>query len=96
METVGERIGNLRREKGLSLAALADQAGMTSQGLWNLENNVVGKTFEKLALLAKALGCRIDDLFPEMDEPKEEESVGEGKTVGADGFEDETMEGWAE
>lgn len=95
METVGERIGNLRRERGLSLAALADQAGMTSQGLWNLENNVVGKTFEKLALLAKALGCRIDDLFPEMDAP-EGANVSEGKTVCADGFEDETMEGWAE
>ena len=96
METVGERIRNLRKEKGMSLAALAESVDMTSQSLWNLENNMVGKTFEKLAPLAKALSCRIDDLFPEMDEPKEEESVGEGKTVGADGFEDETMEGWAE
>ena len=97
METVGERIGNLRREKGLSLAALADQTGMTSQGLWNLENNMVGKTFEKLVPLAKALGCRIDDLFPEMDMSKEETNVSEGKTVSADGFEDDdAMEGWAE
>lgn len=90
METIGERIGNLRRQKGLSLAALAEQADMTSQGLWNLENNVVGKTFEKLVLLAKALDCQIDDLFPQMD------GAQESKTVCADGFEDETMEGWNE
>lgn len=83
METIGERIGNLRKQKGLSLAALADKAGMTSQSLWNLENNMVGKTFEKLVPLAKELGCRIDDLFPEMDEVK---------TARADGFEDDSLD----
>lgn len=68
METIGERIRKKRKEKGMSMVALAADAGMTSQNLWNLENDMVGKTYEKLAPLAKALGCRIDDLFPEMDE----------------------------
>lgn len=95
METVGERIRKLRKEKGMSQTALAESVDMTSQSLWNLENNMAGKTFEKLAPLAKALGCRIDDLFPEMDAP-EEANVSEGKTVCADGFDDETMEGWVE
>ena len=82
METIGERIRRLRKENELGLNVLAERVGMSSQALWNLENDVVGKTFEKLAPLAKALGCRIDDLFPEMDAPEE------SKTVGADGFED--------
>lgn len=90
METIGERIRNLRKRRGLSLAGLAESVDMTSQSLWNLENNMVGKTFEKLAPLARALDCRIDDLFPEMDEPQE------SKTVCADGFEDEALEGWSE
>ena len=94
MESIGERIRSLRKGKELSLAALAEKADMSSQNLWNLENDMVGKTFEKLAPLAKALGCRIDDLFPEMDET----SAGqEGKPVSADGFESESgLEGWAE
>lgn len=79
METIGERIRKKRRAKGLGLSALAETAGMTSQNLWNLENDMVGKTFEKLAPLAKALECRIDDLFPEMDDVK---------TASAGGFDD--------
>lgn len=90
METIGERIRRLRKKNDLGLNVLAEKVGMSSQALWNLENDVVGKSFVKLAPLAKALGCRIDDLFPEMDETQED------KTVCTDGFEDETMEGWSE
>jgi transcriptional regulator with XRE-family HTH domain len=90
METIGERIRRLRKKNDLGLNVLAEKVGMSSQALWNLENDVVGKSFVKLAPLAKALGCRIDDLFPEMDETQED------KTVCADGFEDEAMEGWSE
>ena len=63
---------------------------MSRTGYADLEKAGSGKVFEKLPMIAKALGCRIDDLFPEMDEPDD------SKTVCADGFEDETMEGWAE
>lgn len=99
METMGERIKKLRKAKKLSIVALADTVDMTTQNLWNLENDMVGKTFEKLAPLAKALGCRIDDLFPEMDEatasPGAEED--ESKTARACGFEeDDELKGWSE
>ena len=99
METMGERIRNLRKAKKLSIVALAETVDMTTQNLWNLENDMVGKTFEKLAPLAKALGCRIDDLFPEMDEaasaPEQKEE--ERKTARACGFdENEDLKGWSE
>ncbi|MBR4040577.1 MAG: helix-turn-helix transcriptional regulator [Clostridia bacterium] len=83
METIGKRICRLRKENRLSLSMLAEKVGMSSQALWNLENDVVGKTFEKLPLLAKALECRIDDLFPEMDDVK---------TDSAGGFENESLD----
>lgn len=88
--TFGGRLEAIRKERGLTMAGMAGELGMTVPGYKRLEDGTGGKTFEKLPLLAKKLGCRIDDLFPEMDEPKE------SKTVCADGFDDETMEGWAE
>lgn len=96
---MGERIRNLRKAKKLSIVALAETVDMTTQNLWNLENDMVGKTFEKLAPLAKALGCRIDDLFPEMDEAASapEQTEEERKTARACGFEEnEDLKGWSE
>ena len=76
------------------MAEMADELGMTVPGYKRLEDGTGGKTFEKLPLLAKRLGCRIDDLFPEMDAPAEEMKVSGGKTVCADGFEEESLKGW--
>lgn len=97
METTGERIRNLRKARKLSIVDMADTVDMTTQNLWNLENDMVGKTFEKLPLIAKALGCRIDDLFPQMDDGTEAQEEEESKTARACGFdEDEDLNGWSE
>lgn len=90
METFGERMKRMRREKGLGAAVFGEMIGLTSDAVMKIESGKRGRAFERLPDIAKALDCRIDDLFPEMDEPQE------GKTVCADGFEDETMEGWSE
>lgn len=42
-----------------------------------------------LPKIAKALGCRIDDLFPEMDETPGPEDC---KPVSADGFDDDSLD----
>lgn len=65
--TFGERLRELRQEKGLSLNAMAKAVGMTPPGYLRLEDGTVGKGFEKLPIIAKKLGCSIDRLFPEMD-----------------------------
>jgi len=57
---------------------------MSRTGYADLEKAGSGKVFEKLPAIAKALGCRIDDLFPEMDE----------KSASADAFDAEDMKGW--
>lgn len=90
MDGFGKRLRTIRRERGITIDQMSAEVGMTGDAILKLESGARGKTLEKLPVLAKALGCRIDDLFPEMDEPQED------KTVCADGFEDETMEGWAE
>jgi len=78
VERFGDRVRAIRREKGLRIADVSAVAGMTNDALLKIESGLRGKTLEKLPLLAKALGCRIDDLFPEMDEVK---------TASAGGFE---------
>ena len=64
-----------------------------------IENGRNGKKFSYLPVIAKSLGCRIDDLFPEMDDvasaPKQTEE--ERKTARACGFEEnEDLKGWSE
>lgn len=89
MTEMGKRIRAIREQKGMTCTALAEQVGISAQGMWNLESGNNGRTLDKLPKIAKALGCRIDDLFPEMDEVPEPDG---GKPVSADGFEDDSLD----
>lgn len=80
---IGERLREIRKSTGRSCAEMAKALEMSTQRYWGLENGENCKTFEKLPKIAKVLGCRIDDLFPEMDEVK---------TARADGFEDDSLD----
>ena len=90
MDGFSEMLRKYRKRTGKTQEEFAKVVGMSRTGYADLEKSGSGKVFEKLPVIAKALGCRIDDLFPEMDAPEE------SKTVCADGFEDEAMEGWSE
>lgn len=94
METFGERVKRKRRERGLGVAEFAEMIGVTPDAVMKIESGKRGRAFDRLPKMAGALGCRIDDLFPEMGET----SAGqEGKPVSADGFESESgLEGWVE
>lgn len=86
-----------RKRSGKTQEEFARVVGMSRTGYADLEKAGSGKVFEKLPVIAKALGCRIDDLFPEMDMPTEVPDAGEEKTVCADGFEgEEELKGWVE
>lgn len=67
MNGFGERVRTIRRDRGMTVTAISTAVGMTNDAVLKLESGARGKTLEKLPALAKALGCRIDDLFPEMD-----------------------------
>ena len=86
---MGERMRQLRRAAGLSQQEVADRIGMTRVGYGKIENGENGQRMSVLPKIAKALGCRIDDLFPEMDEAPAPDGE---KPVSADGFEDDSLD----
>lgn len=99
MDGFGLRLRKYRKKTGRTQEEFALVIGMSRTGYADLEKDGSGKVFEKLPVIAKAAGCRIDDLFPEMDEesaePEQEEE--ESKTARACGFdENEDLKGWNE
>ena len=67
MECLNQRLKSLRERAGLRQEDVAIAAGLSRAGYQMIESGKNGKTMGKLPAIAKALGCRIDDLFPEMD-----------------------------
>lgn len=60
---VGRHLRRLRRRRGLTLAAVASQAGMSESFLSQLERGRTGASLDSLARLTQALGVRVADLF---------------------------------
>lgn len=71
MNGFAERLRAKRNERGLSQEDVANVLHMTRNGYCQIENGVNGKKMQYLPQIAKLFGCRIDDLFPEMDEVSE-------------------------
>ena len=61
---LGDRIRNLRKEKGLTLDQLAEQSGSSKSYIWELENKSPPRpSAEKLAKIADKLGTTIEFLL---------------------------------
>jgi transcriptional regulator with XRE-family HTH domain len=65
LAALGRRIRQLREARGLSQAALAKKARISRITLLRVENATQDLTTEKLERIARALGVRVRDLFPE-------------------------------
>ncbi|MFD3916602.1 helix-turn-helix domain-containing protein [Streptomyces sp. NPDC058603] len=59
---VGPRLRALRRARSATLAALADETGLTASTLSRLENGKLRPTLEQLLPLARAYDVPLDDL----------------------------------
>ena len=59
---VGPRLRTLRRDRGATLAELAEETGLTASTLSRLENGKVRPTLEQLLPLARAHGVALDEL----------------------------------
>lgn len=70
---LGEKICKLRKEKGLSQEALAEQIGTTRQAVSKWENNQGYPETEKLLRLSKLFAVSTDFLLKD-DKPREEKS----------------------
>lgn len=63
MESIGTRIGRMRRAAGLTQEALAEQLGVSSQAVSKWENDLSCPDISLLPELARALGCTTDELL---------------------------------
>lgn len=55
----------LRRKKGWTQQELADRAGCTPSTVCNVERGANSAQIGTAILLCKALGCTLNDMFPE-------------------------------
>ena len=73
--TVGERLRYVREQRGMSLEALAELAGLSKSFLWEVERDRSGISGERLLSVANVLGASLDYLLrgqrsPEMEDPQ--------------------------
>ena len=78
-KTLGERIAEKRKEKGLKQDELAEMLGVSAQAVSKLENDVSYPDIMTLPLLAERLGCTVDELLTGREEPKAAVLVPEGE-----------------
>ena len=61
---LGERVREVRRKRGLTLEALAEQVGSSKSYMWEIENKDVARpSAEKLHQIAAALGTTAEYLL---------------------------------
>ena len=63
MKTIGERIADLRRERGITQENLAGTIGVSPQAISKWENNATMPDIMLLPIIADTLGVTIDELF---------------------------------
>lgn len=61
--TVGRAIHLRRKILGISQEVLAERVGIGQQSLSRMEQGKIAPKFERLQIIADALGCRVTDLF---------------------------------
>lgn len=62
--SIGKRIKNLREQKQMTLDEVARMCNTTRQTIYKYENEIVTKIpYDRIELLAKALGTTPSDLF---------------------------------
>ncbi len=62
-ETIGNRIGQLRRKKGMSQEALAEKLGVSAQAVSKWENDQSCPDIQLLPQLARVLDTTVDELL---------------------------------
>ena len=62
-KTFGERLKKLRKEANITQNDFADKLLVHSQTVSRWERGIVVPSAKKLAAIAAALGCRMDDLM---------------------------------
>ncbi len=70
-KTLGERIAEKRKAKGMKQEELAEALGVSAQAVSKWENDVSCPDIMTLPTLAKILGCTVDELLTGKEEARE-------------------------
>lgn len=93
---IGERIRALRKAKGLSLADVAEQSGISESTLYGIERHMVSPPLGNIVSLAKVFGISVGDFFGESgDSPYCIVRSGDRKTVSRFNSTDGTSGGYS-
>jgi transcriptional regulator with XRE-family HTH domain len=84
MNSIGERISELRKSKGMTQEELASTIGVTGQSISKWENNVTMPDIMLLPVIADTFGVRIDALFGKQEEDKRNISAEEAFDAACD------------
>ena len=78
-KTLGERISEKRKAKGLKQDELAEMLGVSAQAVSKWENDISCPDIMSLPLLAEKLGCTVDELLTGKEEFKDVMMLPEGE-----------------
>lgn len=78
-KTLGERIAEKRKARGLKQDELAERLGVSAQAVSKWENDVSCPDIMTLPQLAEILGCSIDELLTGKEEAREAVLVPDGE-----------------
>ena len=59
-ERIGQRIAQLRTERGLTQTTRAEKAGLNQSNIWRIENGKYSVGIDILAKIAEALEAKVD------------------------------------
>ena len=84
--SLGKKINELRREKGMTQETLAERMGVTPQAVSKWENDLSAPDIQSLPLMAELFGVTTDELLGVRREPEvrllpEEERAAYGQTI---------------
>jgi len=79
LDSVVNRLADIRKKQGLSQSKLAEQAGITRQAIYAIEGNHYLPSTQISLQLAEVLNCRVEDLFSlqEIEEVIDAELIGQ-------------------
>ena len=64
-----QKILRMREAMGVSQKSFAERIGLSPQGLNNIERGLKNPASTTLYLIAKELGCSVDELYIDKDKP---------------------------
>lgn len=69
IQAIGQRVKDLRSQRGLTLEEVAERSGCTPGFLSQIERNKAVPSISMLYAIAEALGTKVSDFFPETIQP---------------------------